>query len=177
MDAASHPGGSMARRRTLISVLVGVALLALAACGGTTRTPPETHHLKGTLTLHGTYGEDFLDLDDPDPSPGFVGRPDDWDPEGHYCVGHGGYTDVKAGLSASVKNESGTVIGIGTFGAGTIGAFDEQGNYTCVFHFVIRNVPKAAFYQIEAGDGHRGTLRYSYAQTQSNNWKPAFTLG
>jgi hypothetical protein len=139
-------------------------------CGGrssSTTGPPETHRIKGTLTLQGTLDEDFVDLDaDPFAEDSFDDR---GYPEGHNCAGTAGYDDIKAGLQVTVKNEAGTVIGTGEFGSGTI-TIDGP----CEFHFAVPNVPKAAFYQIEAG--HRGMIRYSYAQMQDNNWKVASTL-
>jgi hypothetical protein len=164
----------MAGWRMPIAIVTSGALLLLAGCGNdsggsATSTAPEIHRIKGALTLRGTYGKDFFDLDDPDPSPVLIGRPDDWNPKGNNCTGHGGYEDIKAGLQVTIRNEAGTVIGTGDFGGGTVLSFDA-----CEFHFAIPNVPKATFYQIEAG--RRGTLRYSYAEMQSKNWKVAFAL-
>ena len=156
--------------RIPVGLLLGAALLALAACGGasSTTTPPETHRIKGTLTLQGTLDEDFVDLDaDPFEEDSFEDRAY---PEGHSCAGAGGYDDIKVGLQVTVKNETGTVIGTGTFGVGTI-TIDGP----CEFHFAVPNVSKAAFYQIEAG--RRGILRYSYGQMQGKNWQVAITLG
>jgi hypothetical protein len=165
-------GASMTERRIVIVVLVSAVLLAITGCGSgrdstTTTTPPEGHRIKGTLTLNGTLDEDFIDLD---ADPFDESSNDGSYPEGHSCGGTGGYDDIQAGLQVTVKNENGTVIGAGEFGSGTI-TMDGP----CEFHFAVPNVPKAAFYQIEAG--RRGTLRYSFAQMQGNNWMVNFTLG
>jgi hypothetical protein len=112
------------------------------------------------MTLNGTVGQDFTDLSDPTATAS---------QDGHRCAGTDGYDDIESGLQVTVTNESGTVIGTGDFGDGNI----TSG--TCVFQFTIDDVPKAGFYQVEAG--RRGTLRYSYADMQSKSWHVDLTLG
>ncbi|MDA0718395.1 MAG: PASTA domain-containing protein [Cyanobacteria bacterium] len=88
------------------------------------------------------------------------------------CSGRGGYYDIKASLQVVVKDEKGAIIGVGEL---------EEDNYTgkgrgviCEFPFSIKNIPKAAFYEIEVG--RRGSLKYSLDELNKANWKVDFMI-
>jgi hypothetical protein len=147
-------------------VVAGVVVACLlAGCGGNKAAPPgEAHDLRGTVALHGSYGQDFT----ADP---FGLDAKDEDPVGRTCVPLGGYADL-AEDQVTVKDEGGTVLGVGTLGGGTLAAVDR-----CEFHFVVRDLPRAAFYQLEVGQGRRGTLRYRYAELAGMGWKVSAKVG
>jgi hypothetical protein len=152
----------MRRDRGIAGIAIVASLLAGCAGSATKAAPPEAHDLKGTLVMHGIYGEDFTtDL---------YGTEDE-DPIGRTCFPAGGYADL-ADDKVTVKSESGTVVGVGTLGGGTVAAIDR-----CEFHFVVRDLPQAAFYQLEIGQGRRGTLRYSHAKLAGMGWKVSARVG
>jgi hypothetical protein len=152
------PGGRLTISRkgvitvTIIALLVvGVAAAAWAVLGRAT----EKHHtVKGEMTLN-DYGS-FR-----------------YDKIGDSCSGDGGYSDIDEGATVSVKNQSGTLIGSGRLGPGTV-----QGGSTlkwCVFPFEVGGVKDAEFFQVEVS--HRGGLSYSKAEMQANDWTVHASLG
>jgi hypothetical protein len=88
---------------------------------------------------------------------------------GESCSGSGGYGDIGAGRSVTVKDSSGTVIATGSLGPGSIrlGA--------CVFDFELRDVPRSEYYTFEVG--RRGELTYSHDELRSAGWWVGFSLG
>ncbi len=100
-------------------LLTFAAVLALAACGGSS-------------TLHGT-----IHLTS---SSGVVHS-------GTSCAGTGGYDDMTAGAPVTVKNEAGSVIGTGSLGQGV--SDPNYPTVACDFSFTISDLADAKFYSVE----------------------------
>ena len=93
---------------------------------------------------------------------------------GDSCSGSGGYSDIAQGAPVTVKNQSGTVIGSGSLGPGTIEG-DTTAVRACVFPFQVDDVSDAEFFQVEIS--RRGVLSYSKADMEANGWTLHFSLG
>jgi hypothetical protein len=90
----------------------------------------------------------------------------------HYgttCSGAGGYSDIKAGMPVTVKDESGKILGATSLGTGTGGAT------LCTFAFTIAGVGDATIYSVEAG--RRGAVSYPKADLEANGWTVGLTIG
>jgi len=137
---------------TVIALLVvGIAAAAWAVVG---RATESSHTVKGEMTLN-----DFKSFR--------------YDKIGDSCSGDGGYSDIDEGATVSVKNQSGTLIGSGRLGPGTV-----QGGSTlkwCVFPFEVGGVKDAQFFQVEVS--RRGGLSYSKADMEKNDWTVHASLG
>lgn len=186
----AHVHGWINRRDTMkqlfVPVLV-VAALAVGACGSdgktlagavettstsvpaTTTTLAPTHTINGTLTLLGT---------------------ERWTTDA--CSGRGGYDDINPAAQVTVKDVSGSVLGVGHLGAGHSKTRADMGlpaahdpNATdaelaairmwCVFNWTIADVPDAAFYEVEVA--HRGGTVYGRADVEARGWRVESTLG
>jgi hypothetical protein len=79
------------------------------------------------------------------------------------------YADIQVGAQVTVKNQDGTIIGLGKL-QHDLGPPDH-----CTFAFTIGDVPDASFYSVEVT--HRGALTYSAAEIESAAWTVTFTLG
>ena len=139
----------------LARMLITAALVA--GCSGAAPTPtasptPLTHVLAGTFTLIGASHWGGV--------PGTPGR----------CQGLGGYADVKAGQSVTVRDQANAIIATGSTEWQAVTA-----DHDCQFAFTIRDVPDVPFYSIEVG--HRGALTYSRADLDGKGWKLDLTLG
>lgn len=76
--------------------------------------------------------------------------------DGGDCVLAGGYEDIQTGAQVTVKDQDGTVIGLGALDVGHIQ------NGKCQFGFEVPGVPEGRnFYSIEVS--HRGALQYTRA--------------
>ena len=87
------------------------------------------------------------------------------------CYGTGGFSDIAQGLAVTVRNESGTILGTSRLGAGSR---NVSGN-RCEFTFVVRGIPKSAFYSVEVG--RRGELTYSHSEMVQKSWRVTASLG
>jgi hypothetical protein len=88
------------------------------------------------------------------------------------CYGTGGYSDVEEGLQVVVRNEKNEILAIGQ-----LGSDNYTGQYpgvVCEFPFVIKDIPRANFYQIEVG--RRGSLKYSIDDLRKAGWVVRFSL-
>lgn len=89
------------------------------------------------------------------------------------CSGTGGYSDVHAGMQVVIKNEKNEILALGNVGEDTYnGPYPEV---TCQFPIVVKDIPRAEFYQIEVG--RRGSLQYSIEDLRKANWVVSFILG
>lgn len=89
------------------------------------------------------------------------------------CMGMGGYEDLQAGKQITVRDETGTMIGVG--GLEPIYLPSEGiDNQRCVFTFTI-DVPEARFYTLEME--RRGVLTYSKAELDTAEWHIDLSLG
>jgi hypothetical protein len=89
---------------------------------------------------------------------------------GGSCQGTGGYADIQAGLTVTVKDASGKIIA-------TSRLVDDDANSPagkCSYTFAVQ-VPDADFYAFEVG--HRGELTYSRDELEGMDWDVGFTLG
>lgn len=86
-----------------------------------------------------------------------------------FCIGIGGYSDIKSGLSVTVKDGAGLILA-----TGSLENSRRSGN-SCSYSFRIRDIKQADFYSVEVG--RRGSLTFSHSEMLSNNWNVAFTLG
>lgn len=137
-----------------IVVMIGAAGIGIGirSGGGSSSTPKVSTqpHGKSTITLTGA-----LELDN-----GTSGFDDtNFTSTDGNCNGTGGYTDLAAGTSITVYDNTGAVISVGNLSAGS-----DTGD-ACIFAWSIPNVPKSNFYKVEIS--HRGQLTYSYAQATS----------
>jgi hypothetical protein len=78
----------------------------------------------------------------------------------------GGYALVNA--SVEIRDESNKLIGSGSTGS------DEEPGPGCGVSFVIENLPKASFYQIQVGT--HGAPSYTYDQLQKSDWEISLSL-
>lgn len=89
------------------------------------------------------------------------------------CSGTGGYSDVHAGMQVVIKNEKGEILALGELGPDrNPGQYSEV---SCVFPFVVKDIPRADFYEIEVGK--RGSLKYSIEDLRKAGWVVGFSLG
>jgi hypothetical protein len=132
-------------------LLVVLALVVLVGGWSTAFLRPETHTMTVSLSLVDT-DDSYLDA-------------------GDSCTGSGGYDDIGPGTRGVVSDESGTTLQTGTLSDGT---YD---GYACVFEFVVEDLPKARYYQIELGRETRGTLQYSLAELDRQGWHVELNLG
>jgi PASTA domain len=89
------------------------------------------------------------------------------------CSGNGGFSDIRGGMTVTVKDGQGNIIGTGQSENGT----REPGasyNFVCRFQFTVRNIPRADFYSVEAG--HRGATNFSFAEMEEKKWTVEFTI-
>ena len=97
---------------------------------------------------------------------------------GTACSGDGGYGDLRAGTTVTVRDEHGTIIGAGTLDQGwTDDAIpaEEGTRVSCVFTFAIEVPDDREFYVIE--QGRRGSLTYSRQDMDEHGWYLFLTLG
>jgi hypothetical protein len=87
------------------------------------------------------------------------------------CYGRGGYSDIKSGVSVTVRDGTSAILATGSLSDGQRSATGGR----CTFTFRIPNIKQADFYSVEVG--RRGSLSYSFAEMRSNNWSVAFSLG
>ena len=85
------------------------------------------------------------------------------------CYGEGGYSDVKEGLSVTVRNESGTILATSRLERGSLSGS------RCVFSFTVTDVARSDFYSVEVG--RRGELTYSHDEMVENDWQVFASLG
>jgi hypothetical protein len=79
------------------------------------------------------------------------------------CVALGGFDDIATGAQITVRDESGTIIGVGELEP--IYLVDQD---RCVFTFTV-DVPSATFYTVEMG--RRGSISYSRDELDEANWQ------
>jgi hypothetical protein len=90
------------------------------------------------------------------------------------CYGTGGYDDIQAGMSVTVRDGNGNILATGKTGSGFQPGNSEYSIVQCIFEFQIDNVPKSDFYSIEVQ--HRGELNFSFEELQKKNWEVSFSL-
>ena len=83
----------------------------------------------------------------------------------------GGYNDLAAGATVTVKNGSGNVIGTGSLKEGTAGGDGS----TCSMPFTVTDVPQVPFYQVEVAN--RGNVTFSLNQMRNSKWVVSLTIG
>ena len=79
---------------------------------------------------------------------------------------------MEEGLQVVVRNEKNEILAIGQ-----LGSDNYTGQYPGVvfeFPFVIKDIPRANFYQIEVG--RRGSLKYSIDDLRKAGWVVRFSL-
>lgn len=152
-------------------VTAGLLLLTLAACSAPS-SPPDTHTLRGSVSLSAsgaTLGDYLRSIEGAGNSDGV-------------CRGAGGYEDLGEGTQVVVRNESGEVIATGALGAGSLPLSEDNSPTTtsydwspCTFPIEVTDVPDAEFYTVEVS--HRGGLTYSAAELEGLDWQPQLTIG
>lgn len=85
------------------------------------------------------------------------------------CVAFGGYDDIQAGAQITVKDQTGTIIGIGELEP----IYTVDGD-RCVFVFSL-DVPEATFYTLEMG--RRGEQAYSRQDLEQAGWRVDLSIG
>ena len=130
-----------------------LVLASLVACSSS----PDTHTLKGTMTLVG-YSNIYTRSDTRE--------------AGDECTGHEGYDDIAAGVQVKVSDGSKT-LGVGELGLGTL-RVDSDSSETCVFPIRVDDVSDSKFYTVEVS--HRGGISYSAAKLDRSGWRVYFSL-
>jgi len=85
------------------------------------------------------------------------------------CSGRGGFDDILAGAQVRVRDQSGTLLGIGEL---VEGPHEKR----CDFTFTVE-VPRSDFYMIAAGHAGREGPSFSFADMESNDWQVALSMG
>jgi hypothetical protein len=86
------------------------------------------------------------------------------------CVGQGGYSDIDAGATVIVTDQSGRILGSGALDPGTASGGE------CTYTFSIPGVRQdEQRYAVEVT--HRGKVVSSATQMESNNWNFQLSLG
>jgi hypothetical protein len=87
------------------------------------------------------------------------------------CHGTGGYSDLNANTQVTVKDADGSIIAVGTLGAGLRG-----GPHECDFFGTVDNVPDDQdIYQVEVG--RRGALSFTHDELEADKWIVFVSLG
>ena len=86
------------------------------------------------------------------------------------CWGQGGYDDISSGLEVVVKNADGSIIAKDELWNGKSTGYNE-----CTFPFLVENIRDSEFYVV--GVGKRGSLTFSRAELELDNWQVNFVLG
>jgi len=89
------------------------------------------------------------------------------------CYGTGGYSDIQGGMSITIKNGTGAIIGTGSTESGQ----RAKGGYAsvhCIFEFTVDNLPRSDFYSISIG--RRGESNFSFEELQKRNWTISLSL-
>ena len=86
---------------------------------------------------------------------------------GGTCSTYGGYSDITAGTSVTVRDASDSIVGIGSLSAGS------SNSGSCVFTFSVPDVPDSSFYSIEVSK--RGALTYSAEDVETGNIHQSLT--
>ncbi len=84
------------------------------------------------------------------------------------CFGDGGYDDIRSGVSVTVRDGAGAVLGTGRLG-------DGVKDLWCTFNFTVADLPKVDFYSVEVG--RRGELTYSFDEMETSGWKVDLSIG
>lgn len=77
------------------------------------------------------------------------------------CTLSGGYDDITAGTTVTVRDSSGTIAGVGALGNGA------GSSYGCAFSFTVDDVPVSDFYTVEVG--HRGEVTFTDAAVRDGD--------
>ncbi len=153
----ASPNGS--GRRTLFAIVGAVVVVAIAIAIFFAVGHKASHTIVGTFTVSDT-GDSTLGL-----APSVGGSDSD-------CYGTGGYSDIRSGLSVTVKDGQGQILATSSLGPGSGTISGIVG--VCVFKFSIV-VPDTGFYSVEVG--HRGSIDYSRTQLASKTWHVDLSLG
>ena len=144
----------MERKRLARWLVLGLAVLALAACDPRP-DPPPSHRLEGTYIVHGFF-----------PHRNF-GAP---------CEGgDAGYPDLRQGTVVKVKDGTGATLGTTALQGGTLQRGKLRGrDDDCVFTFSL-TVPERDAYRVEVA--RRGGVRFTRDDLQRTNWRADLTIG
>lgn len=177
---AAGPGGRRRRVPVLVAVAAAVvAAVATAVVWTTGGDSPSTAAAepKPTYTLTGTLEVEFTDPEEMCGNYGMtagqalnwlgklIGGASERCPEGP----GGGYGDISDGTQVSVSDAAGTVLAVGHLADGTVTSSGVT------FTFTVEGIPQADLYQVETS--HRGALRYTFDDLESQNWTVGTTLG
>ncbi|MCO8127255.1 hypothetical protein NHL50_08545 [Acidimicrobiia bacterium EGI L10123] len=98
------------------------------------------------------------------------------------CKGGGGYDDLYVGQQMSLTNESGSIVALGRIDSAehVDGRTEQIGEgtctfYNCLFHFIIREIPQRAFYEVHAAG--RGGPTYSHGDLNAAGWRVQHHIG
>ncbi|MBA2489231.1 MAG: hypothetical protein H0V36_07945 [Chloroflexi bacterium] len=89
---------------------------------------------------------------------------------GTTCWGTGGYSDIRAGMNVTVKDENGKLLGASSLGPGK-----PSGSSRCTFEFSVPDVAEANIYSIESG--RRGALSYPRVELEAMGWSLGLSNG
>lgn len=91
------------------------------------------------------------------------------------CSGSGGYSDLHAGATVTVKDESGKIVGVGQLQPGRIPDSSAGAQkIKCLFFYAVP-VARAVVYQIEVG--HRGAVPFDRDRLEADDWKADLSVG
>lgn len=131
--------------KTLVTAVA--AVLLVAGCGAEGK--PSASGTTGSTTSNVFGIQGVISVDAGKTVPGQTEYTD-----GGNCVLAGGYDDIQQGAQVTVKDQSGTIVGLGALDVGHI----QTGR--CVFGFGVDDLPEGKdFYTVEVS--HRGELKYT----------------
>jgi hypothetical protein len=134
-------------QRLRVPIVAGLIVLVIGG-GLLFSTISQTYTIRGTFTLReGSTTDSFA------------------------CSGTGGYSDIRPGTEVTVRDGSGSLIASNQLGVSSY----NSDSRSCVFAFIVSDVPRADFYEIAVG--RRGSLSYSRSQLERADWSVAFELG
>jgi hypothetical protein len=139
------PASPPRRNRTLLIIAAAVGVVLVTVFLIVFLGSKETHLIQGELSLF------------------------DSDTASNNCVGTGGYDDIAAGVSVTVRDGTGSTLATGRLEKG-----EALAGIGCTYKFDVE-VPDVDFYRVEVA--HRGELEYSKAELERNNWKVNASLG
>jgi hypothetical protein len=172
LGAAAASAKNQTRHYVGIGLLVAVALIA----GWAVLWPSKTHQVLGTYLLVDRGGDIGGSYDS--------------------CYGTGGYRDVQSGMEIEIADGDGTrlattalrnVSGVdeareylevaeGSEDAENLDQLESLASRLCLFVFDVE-LPEVDSYEFTSGSGRRGTVTYSKAEMEDNDWAISITLG
>jgi hypothetical protein len=163
-EAQAHPGKPLIKKPLLwiiLAALIAISVFVVIVTASSKKPVPTTQTLTGTMQITDSTNSPF----DGNNPPSNAQLPCDG------SLDTGGYNDLAAGATVTVKNGSGNVIATGSLQEGTAGGDGS----TCSMPFTVADVPQEPFYQVEVAN--RGNVTFSLNQMRNSEWVVSLTIG